>query len=605
MTDLGWQLIELRQPWWLLLALQPQMLRLLARLRYRQDSSRYADESLLPWVLRQHDPVSNHWMRLVLLQLCWALIAISMAGPRITDNTVPTSGSARSDIILVIDMSRSMTATDIQPQRFSRVRSEVFHILEKNHTDRVGIVVYAGDAYLLSPPTWDRQVSRFFMESINIGMLPTQGSHVQAAIHTANRQLQNSQTGTIFLFTDGEMHESISITNDLIKTPLYILGVGTEQGASLLSEDGSWLRHNDIAVRSSLHSVTLRQLAKASNGTYITANRALGQLHREYLGSLASRTTLSTQKGKAWHELYMWTLIPALVLLIALTVRTRHSRITDSAMPLFLLFIFTGFLANDPVIAATADKQQQSIAWQAYSKGDFTQSAKLYARLEGYDARMGEGASAYKTGDFARATTQFTRALLAAGDDSQRANALYNLANSYFQKAQYTLAQSTYEDVLRYSPAHQYARINLDFVKSLIKTLENDPFAASLVAKRAGRGPRSVRARDDTQGSGDFSLDDEPLLKEPTAKHERDADSLLSRRIASGHARVQVADDQNLSNTTMQLETVTTRQILEARRQTLKHQREQSVLWKSLLESEAGYPAPVQNPITRPGDLPW
>jgi Ca-activated chloride channel family protein len=425
------------------------------------------------------------------------------------------------------------------------------------------------------------------------------------AIKLANRQLQNSSTGTIFLFTDGELHESFSMTRDLIKTPLFILGVGTEQGTSLLSEDGSWLRHKDSAVHSSLHSVMLRQLATASNGAYLTANRELGRLHQDYLASLINRKTQSQQKGKAWHELYLWTLIPALLLLIGLSIKTHYFRVTHAIVPFFILFIFSCLLSWQPVIAATLGEEQALTAWQAYSKGDYIQSANVYARFEGYDARMGEGASAYRIEDYSRATTQFTRAFLMGVDDRQRANALYNLANSYFKKAQYELAQSTYEDVLRYLPDHRRALTNLDFVKSLITTLANDPFAASLAAKRAGRGPRSIYAREDTQGAGDFSLDDEPIKKEPVDNRQRDPGNKLSTQIASGQTRVQVADDQIQTTNIRQLEPVTTRQIFAARQQILKQQREQSDLWQSLLEDEAGFPAPVQQPIIAPGDLPW
>ena len=605
MGEFSWQLIEFRQPGWLLLALQPLFMHLFSRLKTNLDSTRYADEALLPWVIRSHDYSAQHWLRLISIQLVWVLIAFAMAGPRLSDSTIPAASQSRSDIMMVIDLSRSMTATDIQPERISRVRSEIFHILENNKTDRIGMVVYAGDAYLLSPPTWDRKVSKFFLESIKIGMLPTEGSHMQSAIELANRQLQNSERGTVFLFTDGESHESFSMTPELTATPLFVFGVGTEQGSSLLSEDGSWLTYNNTAVRSSLHTVKLRQLATASNGAYVTANRELGRLHQAYLSKLSSRKSNNQLIGKSWKELYHFPLVAALLLLAGLSIRVKNTNISKAATPFLVLLICANFFSTDRVEAATLQKKESVKARQFYSKGDYIQSASIYARYEGYHARMGEGASAYKMEDFARSTTQFTRAFLVAGDDVKRANALYNLANSYFKKAQYLLAQSTYEDVLRYHVKHPFAASNLKFVNSLIKSLADDPFASAQTTKRAGRGPRSVYAREDTQGSGDFSLDDEPAFKTPTTDRRQDSESLLSTQIASGKARVQVADDEDQSGAVLELDTVTTSQILQARRQVLDQQREQAELWKSLLEDEAGFPAPVQQPIILPGDLPW
>ena len=607
MSGFSWDIFQLREPWWLLLALQPVLISLFAGLRYRRHNRAYADPDLLPWVVAgsaRHENTHTA-IRFLLMQLCWLFIALAMAGPRYPDPVRTPDRANAADIMVVVDVSRSMTATDIRPDRLKRAKAELFQLLLQNQVDRIGIILFAGHAHVLSPLTWDRHVSRFYVDSIQAGLLPTEGTDINAAIALANQELKNSSNPVILVMSDGDFNQADTTTLET-GLPLHILGIGTEGGVPLADEEGGWLTYENRPVLTRLQQQTLEDIASASGGQYVAVTEEAGLLDKLYQrtsNSKASRKTVKAQ-DQAWVELYAWFLVPALILLLLLSVQFPWKRGLQDKAALMMLFLVISIIPLEDLKAQELPVNKEAQAYQAYTKKDFRAALDIYSVYTGYRARMGEGSSAYQMKDYKRAITQFTQAFLVAGADSQRSNALYNLANSFFYIEDYLSAKQVYEDTLKYQP-HPQAKANLAFVVSLLASIKDDPFSGESRAKRGGRGPRSQLADENTQGGGDFSLDDKEKEIVSSGQHTTRTESDLSGIIASGKGQVQVADESIQEQDTSVLGVVSVSELLEARKRVLQAKQNQAQLWKSLFEEAQGFPAPLEKPLTQPGVLPW
>ncbi len=609
MTGFAWSIIEFREPWWLLLALQPLLISLLISFQYRRQSRAYADPELMPWVEVSAEHYENKHTTLYYLamQLCWLLLALSMAGPRYPDPLPLPDRANAADIMVVMDVSRSMSATDIRPSRLKRAKTELFQLLQQNSTDRIGIILFAGHAHLLTPLTWDRKALHFYIEGIQSNLLPTEGSNLVEAIRLANQYLQGSERAAIMVLSDGETQNETTLSDELTQTPLYIMGMGSETGISIPADDGGWIMHNNSAVRSRLQQASLQKLASASGGRYVKVTDESGMLGKLYqqTGRLSDKPEKEASLDQSWVELYAWVLLPALLILFLMSVKWSFRLHRQKLLMITMVLVLSNLVPVDHVHAETLDPGQHQQAFAAYSEKNYQAAMEIYSIHTGYLARMGEGSSAYQLKDYARSITQFTQAFLIANDDNERANALYNLANSFFQVEKYDSALTSFEDVLRYNSQHQAAQANLEFVQAVIDSMAKDPFSKLARAKRAGRGPRSLKADENTRGSGDFSLDDEETKKETSRSAGTDQDPGLLDVIASGEGRVQVADESIVEQDASVIGPVSVGRLFEARRLVLKSKRDQSVLWKSLFEDEEGFPAPLERPVVESGVLPW
>jgi len=607
MTGFSWDILELRQPLWLLLMLQPIILLLFFRVFFHRKGLSYSDASLLPWVMTKvsSDKKKRARFNLLLLQCIWILIAVAMAGPRYPDPPEKVAHASGVDIMVVVDVSRSMTATDVKPNRLQSARSELFQLLSVSRSDRIGLIVYAGHAHLLSPLTRDHNAVRFYARSIQSGMLPSEGSQLGEAITLANRYLSNSQRKAIVVISDGGAGIE-TFNSQWLQTPLYIFGVGSEAGAPLPDAEKGWYQHKQQLVRSRLNRNILQQLAEKSGGRYMTVTddqEDLNVIYHQGIAALGGNQASTGDDRQAWVSVFQWPLLLAFMLLLGISVKVSlvsGQRIKQASQLLLILFAM-GLLQPDSVYAGEGSFQQ---AYRSYAKKDYRQALEVYAVLTGYDARMGEGSSAFKLGDYARAITQFSQAFLQAGDDKSRAGALYNLGNSFFRLKKYNLAVISFTDALRYRPKDIAAQKNLIFTRSVLASIAEDPFANQGTTNRGGRGPRSMRPKGDV-GGGSFSIDDKQKKQANIVASTSGNRNKLQDKVASGRAKARVADTRVQQNIKERPILISPARIMEARRMALQKKQSQSRLWKSLFEDEENYPAPLDKPTELPGVNPW
>lgn len=203
------------------------------------------------------------------------LIIIAISGPTFRQKTVPVF-QAESARVILLDLSLSMDATDIKPARIDRAKHKIMDLLEKNKEGTVGLVVYAGDAFIISPLTSDANTIAAMIPMLSTGLMPVLGSRPDIAIDKAISLLKNAKQprGQIIWITDGiensylsSIKQSIEGSNHL----LSILAIGTEQGAPIpLPENNGFLKDSvGNIILPKLTSENLKEITQSSNGQYV------------------------------------------------------------------------------------------------------------------------------------------------------------------------------------------------------------------------------------------------------------------------------------------------------------------------------------------------
>ena len=449
-----------REPLWLWLGALPLLFGWWRRARHAR-LLRYADAELLPWAASQPAAQADQRWRALAHGLAWVLLALAAAGPRqpldVRDGQpVPRH---RLTVMAVLDVSASMRATDIAPDRLTRARLELLDWLPRLQGERVGLVVYAGEAGVLLPPTDDPSLLARALDQVDPRLIEAQGTNLAAALDLARAQLTASpgKAKAILLLTDAEAgsvdEKAQAVVEGLrqARLPLFVLGVGSEAGAPVPLPDGGFAEQDGVQVQSRMDATAYREWAQTSGGRFAVVSDGdadWSSLHDRGIAALPG-DPVEAVGAHAWRELYAWCLAPALALFMAASLPRRVAA-------LFALAV-CGAALSPP--AARAD---EAAAWQAWQQKQYARSQTLYAQAGGYSGQMGAGAAAWRQADYAAAARHFGAALLLADTDVQRADALYNLGNAHYGRGQWQAAWEAFETVLRMRPGDARARANRD-----------------------------------------------------------------------------------------------------------------------------------------------
>jgi len=611
-----------REPLWLLLFFQPFIFILLKKIVERNNLLLFADKNLQPWVVfpKYHAFKNILLSKNTIYLSAWLLFSIAVAGPRTPLTQIDKKHYFGVNIMLVADLSRSMKATDISPNRLRRAKIEIFELLEKAKDHRIGLTVFSARPHLFIPLTSDHDAFKIYLESLEKLDFPTLGSDPVAAIEFAQKELIKTKgKSVIIMLTDGDFPAVTPAQLDKLKRaniPLYILGIGTVEGEAVQLKDGSWLKYNQQPVVSRMNENNLRKLSSQLKGIYSSVyddDLDWQTIYQNNIARLGSVKNIHDEQRILWRELFPYFLIPSLILfLISLSpyqfkIVTKFILLTSFSLS---LVITPGKDANAIEFGQTAEQS----AYRAYKKGTYSQAEKLYQKMTGYPSYQGQGNSLYKMGHYNEAIQQFVVAALNARNNSERANSLYNLANSYFRTGNFTMAISTYQDVLRYQPDNKACLQNMKTSEVLKKNIEARIKAKEKIisSSRSGSGPRSASVAEGTEigentsvstGDSTNKLDNDiPLPKIPNLSEDA-----VKKLLLSGLNNISFADvdSRKSSNNNFQQTENENINLLKAQQQANALDDTQYLLWKRLFEIEEGFPAPVKKPHLLPDLKPW
>ena len=484
------QYLDWTTPWGLLVLPLPLLLAWLSR-RRRSKLAAWADPHLMPWAVAARGEAKGlHWRR-PLDWLAWMLLAVAAAGPRLPleesiDNHIAPTRHVMS-VMVALDMSASMSATDIAPDRFTRARLELSDFISRLNGERVGIVLYAGEAGMLLPPTDDSDLFNRALGQASPDLLEEQGSNPAAALELAEQALrsENASSRAVLLVTDAEtdslsgpVGESARKSAEKLKAagiPLYVLVVASRTGAPIPLAEGGYTEQDGAQVISQPSVESYAELAGLTGGRLAEVSDGDGDWQHLYDNGIATLPgdVPKPDQVRVWRSMHTVPLLVSLMLFMFAWL----PRATPSAALLVLLMLPAGH----DVFAAETDQK----AWQAYRAGKFNEALKNYTELGGHAGQMGAGASAWKLKDYPAAARHFGNALMLAGNETERTDALYNLGNAHFALARWQTAAEAYRAVLKVRPSDQHALTNLAVTeRQLARQRESEPIKTDLRGRR-------------------------------------------------------------------------------------------------------------------------
>jgi len=267
-------------------------------------------------------------LRIGLVALALVAGLLALMRPQSDEETVPVRASRVSaDVIVVLDVSRSMLAEDAAPNRLARAKVEIEKMVGQLSTHRVGLVAFAGRAVLLCPLTPDHAFFNLVLRGVSDRTVSRGGTRIGDALRTAVRSFPTGPGAKlIVLITDGEDHESFPLdaAKDAAAAGVHVVavGIGSEEGSQILRTDPvtgakTVIEHEGKPVISRLDGDTLRQIAVTTEGAYVPARTAaldLDSIVREHVTPIV-RVETDAASRTIPGERYVW---PALVALIAL-----------------------------------------------------------------------------------------------------------------------------------------------------------------------------------------------------------------------------------------------------------------------------------------------
>jgi Ca-activated chloride channel homolog len=500
------------QPLWILIGLMVCIgtlfvLRLLRSMR-RDHLQKFAAAHLLDRLTRNVSPrrqIAKKILFVAALFCCFLALARPQYGFVWED--VKRKGI---DILFAVDTSRSMLAQDLKPNRLERAKYAIMDFVDQlDGGDRVGLLPFAGSAYLMCPLTGDYNAFEYSLKAIDTTIIPKGGTDITAAIREAESVLSNEANHKLLiLITDGENLEgdALAAAEGAAKKGMRIftVGVGTREGEIIpISSGGTSGFIKDASgkfVVSRLDEGTLTKIAEKCNGLYVplgNKGQGLQTIYQQKL-ALIPKEDLAEKRHKVPLERFQWPLAAAIGLMaLEFLINTRKSHLFPLVFPkiagrgkgsrffssLVLIIAFSFFFWP-----ATSHGTEGETA---YNNGKYLKASQFYSRLlqknpDDPKIQFNFGTAAYKNEMFDDAISAFTNALKSKDLDLQE-QAYYNRGNAQFKKGQETIktdpdqtlelwqhALNSYVASLQLKPDDHDATFNRDLVQKRIDELKKE-----------------------------------------------------------------------------------------------------------------------------------
>jgi len=437
---------------------------------------------------------------LQLLGLAFALIALAQPRWGYTFQDVKRKGL---DLLIAVDTSRSMLSNDVQPNRLERVKLAAQDLINELQGDRVGLIAFAGRAFLQAPLTIDYGAVVESINDLDTKTVPEGGTNISEAIALASRTFGKSAMGNraLIIFTDGE-----ELSGDAVKSAkaaadagvrIFTVGVGTPQGSfiPISGENGETAFVKDSAgqvVKSKLDEKRLREVAQASGGFYLQLEngpRTMQQIYSEGLAQMQA-AEFDVRLSRRPIERYEWPLGAALIALALSILIGERKRVRAPVRSRALLKLAPTAAA---LLLLSFQNASASAGLQLYRDGKYAEAYRSFQEdLKNHPdsavkdkMQFDSGTAAYKMGDYDKAVEAFSEALLSR-EKSLQENSHFNTGRTLEERADMDKsdedaltdlknAQTHYEDALKLNPNNQAAKANLEAVKKKIERLKKHP----------------------------------------------------------------------------------------------------------------------------------
>ncbi|MFZ1528880.1 MAG: VWA domain-containing protein [Ferruginibacter sp.] len=438
------------------------------------------DPALVQQLLVPYRKQNYSWKFLILF-FVMGLLVLSLANMR---TAAGVSGSKRNgvDVMIALDVSKSMLAKDIQPNRLERAKQVVNKLIDRLQNDRIGIVVFAGKAYLQMPLTADHSAAKMYLGAAGPDAIPTQGTVISEALKMcyAGFNSREKKYKTIVLISDGEDHdeEALAIADQLASSGVIIhtIGIGSAQGSPIPDEATGQMKTDaeGNTVISRLNEEELASLAKKGGGIYqlyTNSDQAVGNIINQ-IGRMDQRA-VKDDALITWKSYFQYLLGAALLLLLLeffiTERRNMKGRKLKPAVAGLLLFLNANAFAQ-------ADKESIRQGNDAYKRGDYAAAEANYRKASTQNpnnatAYYNLGNAQYRSKKTDESVASYDNAIKLMTNNAQKSDAFYNKGVVLQNSDKLEDCILAYKNALILNPNHEEARQNLQ--KALRKQKEN------------------------------------------------------------------------------------------------------------------------------------
>jgi Ca-activated chloride channel homolog len=273
-------------------------------------------------------PYSTIFIKLFIRTIYFALFVIAFLGPSYGDSKKEIQ-SVGKDIMICVDLSKSMDAFDVQPSRIEKIKYELKRVVEAFNSDRIGIIIFSSEAFMQCPLTYDQNALNLFIETMNTSLVPASGTDFAPPLRMALTKLEDQEQApanqqkskVIVLISDGE--DFGEETNDMLQDiedksiKLFTLGVGTERGSQIYAGRSYKTDRSGNPVVTKLNSSALKNLASNTGGQYFEINENRNDVSRliNTIGSIEGQVRDARFVDVSANR-YFYLLLAALALLV-------------------------------------------------------------------------------------------------------------------------------------------------------------------------------------------------------------------------------------------------------------------------------------------------
>ncbi|MEX1110763.1 MAG: VWA domain-containing protein [Chthoniobacterales bacterium] len=410
-----------------------------------------------------------------------ALLVVALAEPRLGYDTLEVPHRGR-DVVIAMDVSRSMMATDVAPTRLQRAKLLAEDLVSELGGDRIGLVAFAGSAFLQAPLTLDHGAVLSALDEIDTDLIPKGGTNLAAAIRASGEAFTKAEgfSRAIIIISDGEELDAdgLAAARDAAAdgVRIFTVGVGSAEGSEIPLAPGEFVRDpSGKVVQSKLDAARMKEIAEITGGFYTSLDeQAARLLAAEGIGKMAE-SEIDTQSSRRPIERYQWPLGAALVLLVLQALVGERRRVP--------------FAATAAALWAATALPAQASGLSAYEQGNYEQARqefenRLKMEPEAPNLQLNAGAAAYRLKDYGKASQYFSQAMLAE-DPALRSAAEFNLGTTLFRQGEgqedkekkvsdWKDAIAQYEAALKTRPDYSEARENKERVEQLLEELEKE-----------------------------------------------------------------------------------------------------------------------------------
>lgn len=364
------------------------------------------------------------------------LMVIAMSGPVIDNGTIEVKAKS-ADIMIALDISDSMLAEDTYPNRLKRAKQKAMEFIELSKTQRIGVVAFAKNSYLVSPLSFDANAVNFLLSKLSTDSITEKGTNFLSLLETVDDKVKNKTQRYLFILSDGgdegDFSKEIAYAKEH-NIVVFVLGIGTKKGAPIKLESGSFVKYKGKIIISKLND-SIGSLATKSGGVYIesvNSDEDIKRMHKE-IESRAKQKELKSQTIQNFVPLFYYPLgLSLLILLIATSSMSKRKHVeVPSAFIVALLFSFT-----PRAEAGLLDFQLIDEAKEAYTKGEYEKAQNLYKKLslENKDATLlyNRANSFYKERNYKEAIKNYKKSYFKTPEENAKKYA--NLGNSYVKE---------------------------------------------------------------------------------------------------------------------------------------------------------------------------